>query len=63
MGECVICVDEIKNIGCFVELEIESDQKEIGLTKLYEYAKLLKISNTDIESRPYRDIVIAHLQK
>lgn len=59
IDDCTICLDHIKDIGSFIEIEINDDDRQRGLTKIYKYANLFKLHDRDIEVKPYRDLVIA----
>lgn len=55
---CVVALDDIKNVGLFVEIEIETDDEQIGLKKINAIAQSLELGESMIETLPYRDVVI-----
>lgn len=57
LNGCVVCIDEVQNVGHFAEVEVEDDDEERGLTRVKECGLLLGFSNAQIERKPYRDLV------
>jgi adenylate cyclase class 2 len=60
---CVIALDFIKNVGLFVEIEIETDDERSGLDKIDAIAQKLKLNESMIETLPYRDVVLNNQTK
>lgn len=57
-----ILLDEIRGVGCFVEIETLSKDVEAAKSRNMELFKSFGMETTCIETRPYRDIVKAHQQ-
>lgn len=63
LDKCTICLDYVENVGSFVEIEMESDDKQKALTEIRKCATILGLGDQDVEVMPYRDLVVAHSQK
>lgn len=53
-----VAIDEIKNAGIFVEVEVLSTNKSAGLELIGEVERKLELDDAKIITRPYRDICI-----
>lgn len=60
---CIVALDSIKNVGLFVEIEIEIDNEREGLKKINSLAQSLSLDESMVEISPYRDIVIDNNRK
>ena len=62
-NETVVCVDYIKGVGYFVEIETFSDDELNSKSKNIRIANLLDLDASKIVNIPYRDIVCSQEKK
>jgi len=62
-NETVVCVDNIKDIGYFIEIETFSDDELNSKSKNIKIAGLLDLDDSKIVNIPYRDIVYLQEKK
>ena len=51
-----VAIDEIKNAGTFVEVEVLSDDKTSALAMINDIETKLGLESAEVVTRPYRDI-------
>jgi putative adenylyl cyclase cyaB len=54
--QATVAIDEIKNTGTFVEVEVLSDDETSALAMISEIEVKLDLDSAEIVTRPYRDI-------
>jgi len=54
--KATVAIDEIKNAGTFVEVEVLSDDETSALAMISEIETKLGLDSTEVVTRPYRDI-------
>lgn len=61
LGEARICLDEVEDVGEFVEIEFESetDNVEAAVEKVHEIAATLGIGDLETEPRTYLEMVLS----
>jgi predicted adenylyl cyclase CyaB len=57
MGEFEILLDDVKELGKYIEFALESDEKENTRRKIIEFMKTLGIEEKDVERRGYGEIM------
>lgn len=60
--KATVAIDEIKNAGTFVEVEVLSDDETSALAMISDIETKLGLESAEVVTRPYRDICI-ELQK
>ena len=58
LDECAVTLDSVKDVGLFVEIEIQADDEESALRKINNVAEKLGLDESMIEVLPYRDVVL-----
>lgn len=62
--ECKIVLDNITNLGTFIEIEVESEDENIALPILQKYQNILSLKNEDIVTGcGYPDLIIQNNKK
>ena len=56
--KATVAIDEIKNAGTFVEVEVLSDDETGALAMISEIETKLGLDSAEVVTRPYRDICI-----
>lgn len=56
--DITLCVDEIDDVGCFIEIEKITDDIDAAIDEIVETAGNLNLSAENICNTPYRDLVI-----
>ena len=54
--QATVTIDEIKDAGTFVEVEILSDDETGALAMISEIETKLGLDSSEVVTRPYRDI-------
>ena len=54
--QATVAIDEIKNAGTFVEVEVLSDDETSALAMISEIEAELDLNSAEVVTRPYRDI-------
>jgi len=54
--QATVAIDEIKDAGTFVEVEVLSDDETSALTTISEIEAKLDLDSMEIVTQPYRDI-------
>ena len=54
--QATVAIDEIKNTGMFVEVEVLSDDETGALAMINDIETKLGLESTEVVTRPYRDI-------
>ena len=54
--QATVAIDEIKNTGTFVEVEVLSDDETSALAMISEIEVKLGLDSAEVVTRPYRDI-------
>ena len=54
--QATVAIDEIKDAGTFVEVEVLSDDETSALAMISEIETKLGLDSTEVVTRPYRDI-------
>lgn len=54
--QATVAIDEIKDAGTFVEVEVLSDDKTSALAMISEIETKLGLDSAEVVTRPYRDI-------
>ena len=54
--QATVTIDEIKNAGTFVEVEVLSDDETGALAMISDIETKLKLESAEVVTRPYRDI-------
>lgn len=54
--KATVAIDEIKNAGTFVEVEVLSDDKTSALAMISDIETKLGLESAEVVTRPYRDI-------
>ena len=54
--QATVAIDEIKDAGTFVEVEVLSDDETSALAMISEIETKLGLESTEVVTRPYRDI-------
>ena len=54
--QATVAIDEIKNAGTFVEVEVLSDHETSALAMIREIEVELDLNSAEVVTRPYRDI-------
>lgn len=54
--QATVAIDEIKNTGTFVEVEVLSDDETSALAMISEIETKLGLDSAEVVTRPYRDI-------
>ena len=54
--QATVAIDEIKDAGTFVEVEVLSDDEASALMTISEIETKLGLDSMEIVTRPYRDI-------
>ena len=55
-----VAIDEIKDAGTFVEVEVLSDDETSALMMISEIETKLGLDSMEIVTRPYRDICMGY---
>ncbi|MBW2993189.1 class IV adenylate cyclase [Candidatus Woesearchaeota archaeon] len=63
LGEYELCLDEIKDLGTFMEIQLIGEDKEDARQKLLALLNKLGFSKEDIEHRGYPEIMLADKMK
>lgn len=58
--QATVAIDEIKDAGTFVEVEVLSDDKASALMTISEIETKLGLNSMEIVTRPYRDICMGY---
>ena len=58
--KATVAIDEIKDAGTFVEVEVLSDDETSALTTISEIEAKLGLDSMEIATRPYRDICMGY---
>ena len=56
--QATVAIDEIKNTGTFVEVEVLSDDKTSALAMISDIETKLSLDSAEVVTQPYRDICI-----
>lgn len=56
--QATVAIDEIKDAGTFVEVEVLSDDETGALAIISDIETKLELESTEVVTRPYRDICI-----
>lgn len=54
--QATVAIDEIKNAGTFVEVEVLSDDETGALAMISDIETKLGLDSAEVVTRPYRDI-------
>ena len=54
--QATVAIDEIKDAGTFVEVEVLSDNETGALAMISEIETKLDLDSAEVVTRPYRDI-------
>ncbi len=54
--QATVAIDEIKNTGTFVEVEVLSDDETSALAMISDIETKLGLDSAEVVTRPYRDI-------
>ena len=65
LGSQIICLDQIKGPGCFLEIEstVERGNREKAVKNNFDLLKSLGVGKENIVTAPYRDLVIRYNKK
>ena len=61
--KATVAIDEIKNAGTFVEVEVLSDDETGALAMINDIETKLDLSSAEVVTRPYRDILYGVILK
>ena len=61
--QATVAIDEIKNAGTFVEVEVLSDDETGALAMINDIETKLDLSSVEVVTRPYRDILYGVILK
>lgn len=61
--KATVAIDEIKNAGTFVEVEVLSDDETGALAMINDIKTKLDLSSAEVVTRPYRDILYGVILK
>ena len=54
--KATVAIDEVKNVGTFVEVEVLSNNETGALAMISEIETKLGLDSAEVVTRPYRDI-------
>jgi len=52
-----LCLDDVKELGYYLEVALESEEKEASRNKIICFLKKISVSEKDIEKRGYGEII------
>ena len=61
--QATVAIDEIKDAGTFVEVEVLSDDENSALAMISDIETKLDLSSAEVVTRPYRDILYGVILK
>ena len=59
LGEVTICFDDVEGLGCFVEIEVKSDDLEGAKRKVFEVAKKLGFDPSKSIRESYLELLLS----
>ncbi len=59
LGEVTICFDDVEGLGCFVEIEVKSNDLERAKHRIFEVARMLGFDPSDSIRESYLELLLS----